>query len=125
MNRELLTACCSRTCEQTSLVLSKIFFQYIEYALIIKICVEVVHLDRVRAVIVNNISCRYSLTKVCLECVNTHFAELSQISCIPLASLRISEVNNSHTRLPLIALEYRTVSFLDEVAVLHTLVKEL
>ena len=82
------------------------------------------HLDRVRAVIVNNISCRYSLTEVCLECVNTHFAEFSKISCIPLASLRISEVNNSHTRLPLITLEYRAVSFLDEVAVLYALVKQ-
>ena len=124
MNRELLTACCSRTCEQTSLVLSKIFFQYIEYTLVIKICVEVVHLDRIHSIVIFAL-CRYSLTKVCLECVNTHFAELSQISCIPLASLRISEVNNGHTRLPLITLEYRAVSFLDEVAVLHTLVKKL
>ena len=81
------------------------------------------HSVRIGAVAVYNIGCGYSLTEVRLECVNAHLAQCSQLCLVPLASLRIRKVNDSHTGLPHIALEYAAVRLLDEVAVLYALVK--
>ena len=123
MYRELLTADRSRTCEQTSLILAVEFLKHLKYALVVEICVVVVHSVRIGAVAVYNIGCGYSLTEVRLECVNAHLAQRSQLCLVPLASLRIRKVNDSHTGLPHITLEHTAVRLLDEVAVLYALVK--
>ena len=83
-------------------------------------CIQ--HRDGVGTVVILYIG-GYSLAEVGLEAVYAHLAENTELGSIPLAGCGICKVNDSHTGLPHIALEYAAVRLLDEVAVLYALVK--
>ena len=122
---ELLTACGSRTCEQASLVFAVVLFKHVEYALVVEVGVEVVHLYGVAAVEILDAAGRYSFAKVGLESIYAHFAERAELGSVPLAGCGVGKVNYRHAGLPLVALENIAVFFHDEVAACYALVKEL
>ena len=82
------------------------------------------HFNRVCAVVVYNI-CRDSLAEVGFKAVNAHFTQSAKLLLIPLAGFGIGEVDNSHSRLPHIALEHRAVFIENKVVVCNALVEQL
>ena len=121
--REFLTADSCGTCEQNSLSFASLALQKIEYSFVVKIGVIVVHFFRIRAVCIDTVG-RDSLTKICLETVNTHVEKDFQFVLEPLAGFRICEVNQSHSRLPHIPLPYVTVRSFDKVSVCFSFCKK-
>ena len=74
MYGELLTADSCRTREQAGIVYALDFLKSLENGLIVEVGVVVVHLVRVRAVIVHNIG-GDTLAEVCLDSVNAKLSE--------------------------------------------------
>ena len=124
MYRELLTTNSSTTCKQTSLVLTEVLLKSLEYNLVVKVCVVVVHLDRIHTIVILTLGWD-SLTEVCLDVIYAHLKELLEHTLEPVASLRIGKVNDCHTRLPQICLEYASIQILDEVSLLLTDIEQL
>ena len=74
VNGELLPACCGGTCEDERVVLAAFVSQLLKDGLVVKIAVVIVHPERVRAVVIDNI-CGNALAKVGLECIDAHFEQ--------------------------------------------------
>ncbi len=123
MYRELLSANRSRTCKQNSLAFASLTLQQFIYAFIIKVSIVIVHLLRIRAVMIHHALGRDSLTEVRLEAVNAHIKQNFQLILEPFISFGIRKVYDRHTRLPHIPLPYLAVCSLDEVSLFHTFFK--
>ena len=120
MNRELLSACCRTSCEKDCFSFSLYFLQKTKYCLVVEVCIIVMHGNRIGTIIIFHIN-RNSLTKVCLEAVNTGIKQCFQLICIPFCCSRICKINQSHSRLPVINLFYSSsICTLYQVPFLHS-----
>ena len=122
--RELLTADGGASGKQACLSLAVVFFQYLEYGLVVQIGVIVVHMDRICTVVIYCLG-GDTLAEVGLDGSNAHLTQLAHAGSEPLGSFRIGEVYDRHARLPQIGLEYAAVRVLDEIALFHADVEQL
>ena len=115
VHRELLAADRRAAREEAGLVLALVRLKQVENALVVEIRVVVVHADRVAAVVVDDVD-RDSFAEVGLEAVDALVEQLSELRLVPLAGVRVREVDKAHAGLPQVALPDVAVRLLQQVA---------
>ena len=65
-----------------------------------------------------------SIAEVGLEAVHAHVHQLIEVRSVPLAGIRIGEIDNRHARLPHIGLEEAAVGLFQQVAMLHAFLEQ-
>lgn len=118
MNGEPLSAGRSGSCEERSLIDAESFLNGIEDDLVVEVGVIVVRFEWIAAIVVLDAEMRDSFSKIGLECVDADVHQPSQQVGVPLARFRISEIDDSHPRLPQIPLPNIPVRPLDKVPVI-------
>ena len=119
---ELLAAGRGGAGEDDGLALAELLLEHVEDGLVVEIGVEVVHLERIGAVVIDDVG-GDALAEVGLEAVNAHVDQGTELVAVPAAGFRISEVHQPHTGLPAVPLEDVAVGTHEQVAAGHTLVE--
>ena len=123
--RELLSACGGTSSKKYCLLLALYFLQKIEHSLVVQVCIEIVHRMGIASVMVNHIH-RNPLTEVGLEAVHATVKDRAELICVPFHRIRIREVHETHTSLPVVGLPYASaVRTLQQITILHTLTEEV
>ena len=122
MHGKALTRRVGRAGKEDGLTAATLPFDRAEDGLVVQNRVEVVHLHRIGAVVVNDAFSGDPLANVGLDCVHAHVEESSDMTGEPLAGGWIGKIHYGHARLPKIGLPNRAVGALDETT--RTLGKE-
>ena len=124
MHRELLTADRRAAGEQNRFPFALAILHNVKDDLVVQVGVIVVHIDRVAAVEPPDVAHRDALAEVGLEAVHAHVHQLIEVRSVPLAGIRIGEIDNRHARLPHIGLEEAAVGLFQQVAMLHAFLEQ-
>ena len=120
---EHLRADSCRAGKNAGLLRTLLFYKQLIDGFVVEIGIVVVHLARVGAVVVDDIS-RQTLAEVGFDAVNTHVQNFTQTAGVPFGSSRIGEVDICCAAHPHVCLPDIAVFILDEVSALHALGKQ-
>ena len=123
MHREFLTARRCGARKKNRFLLALFLCNHIMHRLIVHVCIIIVHLHRIRSVIIHTV-CRNPLTKIRLKAIDAHIQKRLQLLSIPFARRRIGKVHDGKSRLPHIPLPYITVGTFQKITSLYALLKQ-
>ena len=124
MHRELLRAGRGTAREDNCLFLTFDFGDHLIDSLVVKISIIIVHPLRIRVIEPLHIR-RNPLAKICLERINPHPEQGAEFSFIPFHSLRVCEINNGLSGLPVIILPDSSVLPLQKIPMFRSLFIEI
>ena len=124
MYRKLLSPGRCRPRKHRRLILPELSFQQFEHSFIIKIRIVIMHLNRIRTIMIHNILHRNPFAKICFKTIYSTVYKPFQLTLIPFCRIRVCKINFSHSGLPQICLPYASVCRTDQISFFRRLIKQ-